>query len=406
MEKTQQEILNKLTVSELRKVARSCKTLPDGVTGVGISGANKSQLIEWLASEKTSYPNPEPSEPTPEPTREGATIHTSKDGIVVSQPVANMPGIKQDVPGYIQTTVTGQDPWTQDLAKALAGFANAHPQPQPAPVMDEARIIELIKEHQPKAREVVVKQFEKPEINVGIQHKMFDQLLHLASQRIPAYLVGPTGSGKTHAAEQLAKALELPYEAVSVGPMTSKVDLVGYKDGTGQFHDTGLIRCFRDGGVFLLDEADAGNAGVLTIINMATSNGQMSTPVGMIPKHENFVMIVGANTFGLGADRQYVGRNQLDEATLNRFFFVDWGYDESIEMQIAGADDDASQALVSKIQEMRKHADENKMRVAISPRNSIYAVRLLKTGMPEDEIIKGLIFKGADESTISKLKGE
>ena len=139
---------------------------------------------------------------------------------------------------------------------------------------------------------------------------------------------------------------------------------------------------------------------------MATSNGQMSTPVGMLPKHENFVMVVGANTFGLGADRQYVGRNQLDEATLNRFFFVDWGYDESIEMQIAGADDEASQALVSKIQEMRKHADENKMRVAISPRNSIYAVRLLKTGMPEDEIIKGLIFKGADESTISKLKGE
>jgi hypothetical protein len=36
-------------------------------------------------------------------------------------------------------------------------------------------------------------------------------------------------------------------------------------------------------------------------------------------KPSYFVCIAAANTFGTGADRQYVGRNQLDESTLDRF---------------------------------------------------------------------------------------
>jgi len=369
-----------MTVSELRKICRNLDNPP--ASGVAISGANKDQLLAWLNGQEIPSSN------------NGA----SQDRVKVTE---TTPAIQEKPLPASNSNGSALDHVT-NLQSALQPFLS---NVKADAVMDEARIVELIKQHQTEAREIIVKPFEKPSVNVGTQHKMFDQLLLLASQKIPAFLAGPSGSGKTHAAEQLAKALSLPYEAVSVGPMTSKADLIGYKDANGNYHDTGLIRCVKNGGVFLIDEIDAGHAGVLTILNMVLSNGLMATPEGMIKKHDNFYIVAGANTYGTGADREYVGRCQLDEATLKRFFVIDWGYDEKLERAISGADDENSNALVDTIQAMRKNADEHGLRVTVSPRDSIYAVRLLKAGMPEKDILKGLIFKGLDKSTISKLKG-
>ena len=369
-----------MTVSELRKICRNLDNPP--ASGVAISGANKDQLLAWL---------------------NGREIPSSNNGVSQDRvKVTETPPAIQEKPLPASNNNGSALDHVSNLQSALQPFLS---NVKADAVMDEARIVELIKQHQTEAREIIVKPFEKPSVNVGTQHKMFDQLLLLASQKIPAFLAGPSGSGKTHAAEQLAKALSLPYEAVSVGPMTSKADLIGYKDANGNYHDTGLIRCVKNGGVFLIDEIDAGHAGVLTILNMVLSNGLMATPEGMIKKHDDFYIVAGANTYGTGADREYVGRCQLDEATLKRFFVVEWGYDEKLERAISGADDENSNALVDTIQAMRKNADEHGLRVTVSPRDSIYAVRLLKAGMPEKDVLKGLIFKGLDKSTISKLKG-
>ena len=369
-----------MTVSELRKICRNLDNPP--ASGVAISGANKDQLLAWL---------------------NGREIPSSNNGVSQDRvKVTETPPAIQEKPLPASNNNGSALDHVSNLQSALQPFLS---NVKADAVMDEARIVELIKQHQTEAREIIVKPFEKPSVNVGTQHKMFDQLLLLASQKIPAFLAGPSGSGKTHAAEQLAKALSLPYEAVSVGPNTSKADLIGYKDANGNYHDTGLIRCVKNGGVFLIDEIDAGHAGVLTILNMVLSNGLMATPEGMIKKHDDFYIVAGANTYGTGADREYVGRCQLDEATLKRFFVVEWGYDEKLERAISGADDENSNALVDTIQAMRKNADEHGLRVTVSPRDSIYAVRLLKAGMPEKDVLKGLIFKGLDKATISKLKG-
>ena len=371
---------NSMTVSELTKICRNLDNPP--ASGVAISGANKDQLLAWL---------------------NGQEIPSSNNGVSQDHvKVTETPPAIQEKPLPASNSNGNALDHVSNLQSALQPFLS---NVKADAVMDEARIVELIKQHQTEAREIVVKPYEKPSVNVGTQHKMFDQLLLLASQKIPAFLAGPSGSGKTHAAEQLAKALSLPYEAVSGGPMTSKADLIGYKDANGNYHDTGLIRCVKNGGVFLIDEIDAGHAGVLTILNMVLSNGLMATPEGMIKKHDDFYIVAGANTYGTGADREYVGRCQLDEATLKRFFVVEWGYDEKLERVISGADDENSNALVDTIQAMRKNADEHGLRVTVSPRDSIYAVRLLKAGMPEKDVLKGLIFKGLDKATISKLKG-
>jgi hypothetical protein len=42
-----------------------------------------------------------------------------------------------------------------------------------------------------------------------------------------------------------------------------------------------------------------------------------------------------ANTYGTGADALYVGRNQLDAATLDRFYVVEMDYDRKLEAKLA-----------------------------------------------------------------------
>jgi len=58
----------------------------------------------------------------------------------------------------------------------------------------------------------------------------------------------------------------------------------------------------------------------------------------MVERHENFAFMAAGNTTGAGADMKFVGRNQLDGATLDRFVFVFWEYDEDFEVHVAGED--------------------------------------------------------------------
>ena len=71
------------------------------------------------------------------------------------------------------------------------------------------------------------------------------------------------------------------------------------------------------------------------MLNSALANGSCAFADGMVKRHEDFILIATANTFGNGANAQYVGRNQLDSATLDRFVTIEWGYDEELEMAIA-----------------------------------------------------------------------
>jgi MoxR-like ATPase len=103
-----------------------------------------------------------------------------------------------------------------------------------------------------------------------------------------------------------------------------------------------FVIAYTEGGVFLLDEMDNGDANVLTFMNAALSNGHMFIPQkgvdgdSMVKRHPDFICVAAANTFGTGPDAQYVGRNKLDAATLNRFasqrIYLD--YSEAVEMSV------------------------------------------------------------------------
>src|SRR5262249_40226256 len=153
-------------------------------------------------------------------------------------------------------------------------------------------------------------------------------VLMLARARRNVLLVGPAGSGKTHLAKQVAQALGLDFAHISCSAGMSEGQLLGRLVPTGEagrfeYLRSEVVRCYEEGGVFLFDEIAAADSNTLLVINSALANGQMCVPNRphnpVAVKHPDFVCMAAANTFGTGADRQYVGRNQLDESTLDRF---------------------------------------------------------------------------------------
>lgn len=100
--------------------------------------------------------------------------------------------------------------------------------------------------------------------------------------------------------------------------------------------DSVFLDAWRKGdSLLLIDEMDAGDPNTLLIANQMLANGYIFLPMRheepKVIRGENVIVMSAMNTNGTGASMQYSGRNQLDQATLNRFQFVMMDYDPNLE---------------------------------------------------------------------------
>lgn len=183
-------------------------------------------------------------------------------------------------------------------------------------------------------------------VDVGIQHVLFPVVRRLVALNLNAWLCGPAGSGKSHMAGAIASSLGLDFAFQSVCQQTSKADLLGFlTPGTGEYVPSLLRKIYEHGGVFLLDEIDAGNPNVMIVLNAMLAGKSMAFPDRVVERHPDFRLIAGANTVGLGADRVFCGRNQIDGATLDRFAMIDLPYDPALIAAINGIPADCLSVL-------------------------------------------------------------
>lgn len=229
-------------------------------------------------------------------------------------------------------------------------------------------------------------------------HYNFGQVLKCVSAAIPVFLTGDAGSGKTTIAEQCAEALGLPYYCRSVCIQTSETEFMGYKNAHGDYVRTLFREAYEHGGVFLIDEIDNGNPNVLSVLNAALANSICAFPDAMIKKHDNFRMIASGNTIGRGATREYVGRLEMDLATLDRFAVITIDYDEKIETILSKED------VAKKVQAIRKQIHDKGIRLVVSPRASINISKLLKIGVSYEDAVDLCIFKGCDKSIKNQIE--
>ena len=228
-----------------------------------------------------------------------------------------------------------------------------------------------------------------------VYHDKFEQIKVCVENNIPVYLAGPAGSGKNHTLEQVAKAMDLDFYFTN--SVQQEYKLTGFIDAGGTFHETEFYKAFKNGGLFFLDEMDASIPEVLVLLNAAIANGYFEFPNGKITAHEDFRVVAAGNTVGSGADEVYTGRMVLDQATLDRFAIIEFGYCLKIELALAKGNAE----LVEFIEDLRKQADDKGVRATFSYRCITMVAKLEKANMDLENIIKIAVVKGMDKDTIS-----
>lgn len=255
----------------------------------------------------------------------------------------------------------------------------------------------------------------------GATHERFELVLKTIAAGIPCALVGPAGSGKTTVCDQIGEALGLDVRPMSFNPLSSKSDILGFRDANGNYHATLFRTCFESGGIFVADEFDAANPGVATILNAAIANRKCSFADNVtVTADARFGAAVLMNTYGTGATSEYVGRNRLDAATLDRFAFIDFGYDNHLEHELIGASDtrkrtipdysenpvrDADHWLLV-VRNYRAAAHKLGLRHIISPRASIMGMKLAAQGIGVRWLVPMLLTKGLQGEDLANLERE
>lgn len=205
---------------------------------------------------------------------------------------------------------------------------------------------QAVREAADKRAPITIKERNTTRKVKGILPPEFKQMIELASARIPIMLVGPAGCGKTYLCEKLSEALDLEYDDQSCSEGMSESVFNGLLlpiGAGGEFKHvpSPFMDRYETGGVMLLDEIDAGDPNLFTYINKAVANKSYTVAQRYkkprIEKHADFVLVAAANTYGNGADAMYVGRNQLDAATLDRFKvgLITMDYNREVEESLA-----------------------------------------------------------------------
>lgn len=152
----------------------------------------------------------------------------------------------------------------------------------------------------------------------------------------------------------------------------------------------------------LLDEMDASNPNVLSIINNMLSNQQYYFPDGLVKKHELFKCICAMNSNGRGGEIIYTKSQRLDASTLDRFVFIKIDIDENLEKALTNNKDWYDRVL--KFRKVIKEICNDD--VVIGQRAMLDGADLLDAGFSQSEVEDMVIYKGIDEDIVDSIKAK
>ena len=231
-----------------------------------------------------------------------------------------------------------------------------------------------------------------------IVHEKFAEIRTLVEGDVPVLLVGPTGSGKGFTANQVADSLGLAFGKVD-GGVSDKFEITGYNDANGKYVESEFHRIFTKGGVFCIDEMDASDPLALKVVNDAMANRKMAFPCGIKDANSDFRSISTANTYGTGGDSVYVGTNQLDASSLDRFYQIWFDYSKQVEESLC-----PDKKLLEFLWATRQAAMDNKVQLIICTRgikNLNHSINNL--GLTFEQAINGLVLRNQSIDTTNHL---
>lgn len=339
-------------------------------------------------------PLPEPPAPVPAPQPE-PTPRVSEEKLNALRDLIR--GELRTAMETVETTLDQRDAETaakltrleDQVSNVVAGLL------EKVEAVAEAKAIEALKSRTPT--ELVITRDDAPKVDLGIVHFRTPLIIAALEAGSHVYLHGPAGSGKTTVAAKCAQAFGLKlYTAAKV---ESEYQLLGFKDARGETVRTQFRDAYEHGGLFLFDELDGSSPSAVVALNMALANGSCPFPDGTIPQHPDFKCLGAGNTKLSGASRQYTGRNQLDAASVDRFEFIEFGYDEELERTIA-----PNPQWTAYVQRVRAEVAVRGINHLVTPRASLRGAKLLAKGLDWDTVASMCVYKGLDTHTVDQIK--
>ena len=414
------------------------KRFPRGGRAFGLDEATPSgdKLTDLLNKSLSEIPDREAAPPRSEPDKplavvDAAAIARAADAVITPR----IEAAKRELETFAQRSINQQieTKFADVLAKAQIGDVLK------AQILDlvNKTAQETIERLAPPRTIEVIEPVLGISTNIGVQHESFGTLMKLVQarghngHRLNIWVTGPTGSGKTTAAEKVAEALAPTFknyrrndagtweiiddsgQLVDLGiqhsgpfgadsSLDADYKLIGHKNAMGEFQWTTFLRVFCYGGVYVMDEIDNWMPSALVAANAPLANGWVSTPNGMINRHPDCCIIACANTWGTGATNDYVGRAKLDAATLNRFpNKLHWPIDERLERAIAQQMGGVEWCNI--VQAARANAKKQGLQVIFSPRNTFEGISLLNVGFSIAEVVELNLAAGLKPETIKAL---
>lgn len=255
----------------------------------------------------------------------------------------------------------------------------------------------------------------------GLTHYLLPKVVSALYAGCHVFLYGAAGGGKTTVARQAAQAYAASFFQLSFGPDTRGMRLVGYRSPTTGEYVRGPLRDYSvQRSVVLGDELDTAHPSVLPEINALLANGHYTWANDEETEvHPEFRFIAGANTIGRGADGVYM-RQPIDGASLDRFVFIEFTYDEALERAIIGAPAKAGLPVAreykpktlsesergawqDRVSMFRLAVSTSRTRLIVSPRATIYGARLLSAGWSREEVEDAVIWRGASPDDRSRV---
>ena len=232
----------------------------------------------------------------------------------------------------------------------------------------------------------------------GIQHEKFETILKFVANNEPVFLTGPAGSGKNVICKQVAEALGLNFYFTNA--VTQEYKLTGFTDAMGNYQETQFYKAFTQGGVFMLDEMDASIPEVLVILNAAIANRYFDfpAPIGYVEAHPDFRVVAAGNTTGQGANFEYVGRNQLDGASLDRFAIVKVDYSKAIENSVSAGNIE----IADFCRDFRRAAMKAGLNIIVSYR-AIGRLAKMSQILDTEEALETCLLKGIEKDDINMI---
>ena len=216
---------------------------------------------------------------------------------------------------------------------------------------------------------------------------------------------GPAGNGKTLGAGTVLKALGFTVYEMDCTDSTTAETLIGglypvtnKKGMSMEFRDGIFSKAFKDPkAAILLNEFDALDPRIGMVLQSALHRARQGGkrvlscpdhPDGTITAAGECPIVVTMNTWGGGATREYVGRNAIDAASMDRFdSIIDTNYDQEIAILTAsGYTQDTAKMVVDNARDLRNKIDSKNLRIVLSTRRLLnIAETMEKLSIPLSE---------------------